>query len=174
MAFREIDIKELELNPFERIGRDWALLTAGDESGYNTMTVSWGGLGVLWQRPVVTVYVRPSRHTKAFVDANDRLTLSFYASEHKKALGVLGTKSGRDTDKVAEVGFTPAFVDGTTTFEQAELVLVCRKLYADAIKHECFLDDVPDSANYPERAGDDDPGYHIMYIAEVERVLVAE
>ncbi|MDQ9831317.1 hypothetical protein RFX70_21285, partial [Acinetobacter baumannii] len=80
-------------------------------------------------RDVATVYVRPQRYTKRFIDAADRFTLSFYAPEHKHALGILGTKSGRDGDKVAEVGFTPVYLDGTCAYEQAELVLVCRKLY---------------------------------------------
>lgn len=165
MAFREIGIEELSFNPFEKIGHEWALVTAGDESGFNTMTVSWGGLGVIWGKNVATVYIRPQRHTKRFVDAAERFTLSFYAPEHKAALGVLGTKSGRDTDKVAEVGFTPFFTDGTCAFEQADLVLVCRKLYADDIKPTRFIDKSCDADCYPEH------DYHTMYIAEVEKVL---
>ena len=168
MAFREIDIKELELNPFEKIGSEWALLTAGNESAYNTMTVSWGTMGVLWSRNVVTVYVRPQRYTKQFVDAADRFTLSFYGPEHKAALGVLGSKSGRDTPKVAEVGFTPMPVDGTMAFEEASLVFVCRKLYADDIKPARFIDKSCDTDMYPEH------DYHTMYIAEVEKALVRD
>ncbi len=168
MAFREIDIKELELNPFEKIGSEWALLTAGNERAYNTMTVSWGTMGVLWSRNVVTAYVRPQRFTKQFVDAADVFTLSFYGPEHKRALGVLGSKSGRDGDKVAEVGFTPAFVGGSCAFEQASLVLVCRKLYADDIKPGRFLDASVDAECYPEH------DYHTMYVGEVEQVLVPQ
>ncbi len=166
MPFKEISIHKLQLNPFDKIGRDWALLTAGDASESNTMTVSWGGLGELWNRDVATVYVRPQRYTKRFIDAADRFTLSFYAPEHKHALGILGTKSGRDGDKVAEVGFTPVYLDGTCAYEQAELVLVCRKLYADDIKPACFIDRACDSDNYPEH------DYHTMYIAEVEKVYI--
>lgn len=165
MAFKEIETKDLELNPFEKIGSEWALVTAGDEAGFNAMTVSWGGLGVLWGRDVVTVYLRPQRYTKQFVDAADRFTLSFYAPEHKRALEVLGSKSGRDSDKVAEVGFTPLFVDGTVAFEQASLVLVCRKLYADDIRPERFVDPSIDGEAYPEH------DYHTFYVGEVEKVL---
>ena len=168
MAFQEIDIKDLQLNPFNKIGKEWALLTAGDEAASNTMTVSWGGMGVIWGQDVVTVYVRPQRYTKKFIDANDRFTLSFYAPEYKKALGVLGSKSGRDGDKVAEVGFTPFYTDGTTAYEQADLVFVCRKLYADDIEPERFIDAACDSQWYPEH------DYHTMYIAAIEKVLVRE
>ena len=168
MAFKEIGIDELELNPFEKIGHEWALVTAGNESAYNTMTVSWGTMGVLWGKNVVSVFIRPQRYTKQFVDAADTFTLSFYGPEHKRALSVLGSKSGRDADKVAEVGFTPLFVEGTCAFEQAGLVLVCRKLYADDVKPERFLDATVDAACYPEH------DYHTMYVGEVEKVLVPE
>ena len=159
MSFREVDLKSLEFSPFAKIGDEWALLTAGTTSGYNTMTVSWGGMGVLWGKDVVTVYVRPQRYTKEFVDANDRFTLSFYAPEHKEALRYLG--------KATHVGFTPAYLDGSVAFEQASLVLVCRKLYADNIKPENFLDGSIGARCYPEK------DYHTMYIAEVEHALVS-
>ena len=103
MSFREVDLKSLEFSPFEKIGDEWALVTAGTTSGYNTMTVSWGGMGVLWGKDVVTIYVRPQRYTKEFLDANDRFTLSFYAPEHKEALRYLGTHSGRDSYKATHV-----------------------------------------------------------------------
>ena len=165
MAFKDVDLSELSFNPFEKIGSEWALVTAGDERGYNTMTVSWGTLGVLWGKDVATVFIRPERYTKQFVDVADSFTLSFFGPDHKRALSVLGSKSGRDGDKVAEVGFVPAFVDGTTTFEQADLVLVCRKLYADDIRPERLLDASIDEACYPEH------DYHTMYVGEVTRAL---
>lgn len=167
MAVKEIDIKELSFNPFEKIGSEWALVTAGDERGYNTMTVSWGGVGVIWNKNVATVYIRPQRYTKRFVDEAGRFTLSFYAPEHKDALRVLGRKSGRDGDKVAEVGFTPEFVDGSTTFEQADLTFVCRTLYTDRIDPAGMVEDGIDAKNYPEH------DYHHVYIAEVEHVYAS-
>ncbi|MDY2776815.1 MAG: flavin reductase family protein [Collinsella sp.] len=165
MGFQEIGISELTMNPFEKIGSDWALLSAGDAESFNTMTVSWGGLGVIWNKNVATVYVRPQRYTKRFIDGAERFTLSFYDAKHKRALGVLGTKSGLDTDKVGEVGFTPFETDGTIAFEEAELILVCRKLYVDTIKPECFIDRSCDESCYPER------DHHAVYIGEVEKVL---
>ena len=134
MAFKEVDIKSLNFNPFTKIGSEWMLITAGDESGCNTMTASWGGLGVLWGKNVATCYIRPQRYTKKFVDANDTFTLSFYGPEYKQALSICGSKSGRDCDKVKEAGLTPYFTDGTAAFEEAGMVFVCRKLYEDEIR----------------------------------------
>lgn len=168
MAFKEVDIASVSLNPFVKFGSEWALVTAGDEQGYNTMTIGWGAMGVVWGKAAMTVYVRPQRYTKQFVDAADYFTVSFFPHSCKRALGVLGTKSGRDGDKVAEVGFTPVYLDETTTFDEANLVFVCRKLYADEIKHECFVDHELNDKTYPER------DYHTMYIGEIEHVYIAE
>ena len=148
MAFREIRAEELSFNPFDKIGKEWMLITAGDEAKHNTMTASWGGLGIMWGKKVAMVYIRPQRYTKEFVDRNDRFTISFYKEEYRKALAVCGRKSGRDCDKEKEAGLTPYYVDGTTAFEEADLVFVCRKQY-----HQ---------------------DYHMMYIAEIEKVLVKE
>lgn len=164
MAFKELPIEELQLNPFTKLDKEWALVAAGPRFKSNAMTVSWGGLGVVWGKPVATIYVRPQRYTKEFVDGNDKFTLSFFAPEHKRALGVLGTKSGRDSNKIEEVGFTPTELDGVVAYEQADLVFVCRKLYADTIKPECFCDASVGAEVYPEH------DYHTLYIGEIEHV----
>ena len=83
MAFRSVPYDSLSLNPFTKIGKEWALLTAGDENGFNTMTVSWGAMGFMWGKPSVTVYIRPQRYTKEFVDTRDTFTLSFYPQRKK-------------------------------------------------------------------------------------------
>ena len=104
MAFREIDIRGLSLNPFTRFGDDWALVTAGDESGLNTMTVSWGQMGTLWGRDVVTVYIRPSRHTKAFVDAAERFL-------HGLGFGQLRVRVHEGSGDLARVEVLPEELD---------------------------------------------------------------
>ena len=168
MTFRSVPYDSLSLNPFTKIGKEWALLTAGDENGFNTMTVSWGAMGFMWGKPSVTVYIRPQRYTKKFVDANDTFTLSFYGPEYKQALSICGSKSGRDCDKVKEAGLTPYFTDGTAAFEEAGMVFVCRKLYEDEIKPENFIAKENDGKWYPEK------DYHTVYIAEITKVLVRE
>lgn len=168
MKFKEVKVEELTFNPFTKIGSEWMLITAGDENGFNTMTASWGGMGVMWSKNVVTTYIRPQRYTKEFVDANETFTVSFYGPEYKKALNLCGTLSGRDCDKVAEAGLTPLFIDGTTAFEEANMIFVCRKLYSDPMPAENFLDKENDQKWYPDK------DYHTMYISEVVKVLVAE
>ncbi|MCF2679431.1 flavin reductase family protein [Faecalicatena contorta] len=167
MAFKEIAIEDLQLNPFQKISRQWMLITAGDELESNTMTASWGGLGIMWGKNVATAYIRPQRYTKEFVDNNDMFTLSFLPEEKREALNICGRVSGRDVeDKWAEAGLHPYYVDGTTAVEEAEMVLVCKKLYAQEMYPECFIETECDTKWYPQA------DYHTMYIAEIVKVLV--
>lgn len=167
LTMKKIDILNLNCNPFKMIGRDWLLITSGDVNGYNTMTASWGGLGVLWNKNTATIYIRPQRYTKEFVDKNELFTLSFFDEKYRPALNFCGTKSGRDYDKAKETGLTPVEIDGSATFSQAKLVLVCKKLYADEIKPEKFIDKSIE-ANYALK------DYHTMYIAEIVAAYEAE
>lgn len=166
MAFQEIAIESLEFNPFTKISDEWMLITAGDEKKSNTMTASWGGLGIMWGTNIATVYIRPQRYTKEFVDANDTFTISFLPKEYRKALNVCGTVSGKDVeDKWKEAGLHPYPVDGTTAVEEAELVFVCKKQYHQEMRPECFDAAENDGKWYPEK------DYHIMYMAEIVKVL---
>jgi flavin reductase (DIM6/NTAB) family NADH-FMN oxidoreductase RutF len=166
--FREVQPKDFQISPFHAIGSDWMLITAEKEGRVNTMTASWGGLGVIWGRNAAYVFVRDSRYTKEFIDRESYYTLCFFPDAFHKALGYLGTKSGRDEDKVAKVGLTPVFGEGYTYFAEAELVLVCRTLYQAPLKEEFFRDAAVMDANYPER------DFHDLYIGEIVKVLVPD
>ena len=162
---RNIDPKQIRDNPFSLIGDKWMLITAGDAERCNTMTASWGGVGVLWQVPVATCYVRPQRYTKQFLDEQEYFTLTFFGEEYRDALKLCGTKSGRDVDKVKECGFTVKTAQGGAPyFEEAELVIVCRKRYAQDFDPAAIPADVKEK-QYPNQ------DYHTMYIGEIVEVL---
>lgn len=170
---KAMDLKELQINPMTMIAKEWMLITAGtQERGYNTMTASWGHMGAIWGHgggtPTTCVYVRPQRYTKVFMDREPLYTLCFFPEEYKKALGYLGSHSGRDEDKVAKVGLTPVFKDGYTYFAEAKLVLVCKKLYRAPLLEEGFFDKEIVEDNYPNR------DFHDLYIGEIVKVLVEE
>jgi flavin reductase (DIM6/NTAB) family NADH-FMN oxidoreductase RutF len=163
--FRAVDPFGLKDNVFKLIDRDWMLVTAGSLKSWNTMTASWGGLGVLWNKPVAFAFVRPTRHTYGFMEKADKFTLSFFPEKHREALLFCGTKSGRDCDKAKETGLVPvAPAPGAVSFEEARLVLVCRKLYTTDIDPARFLHPKLDR-NYPKK------DYHRLYIGEVVRCL---
>ena len=173
MAFEEVKISELQFNPFDKISRQWMLITAGKSSeDCNTMTASWGGVGIMWGKPVATAYIRPQRYTKEFVDDNEYFTLSFLPEEQRKALNICGSVSGRDVeDKWKEAGLHPCYLnegtpDEVAAVEEAEMVFECRKLYAQEMLPECFIDTECDTKWYPTK---DD---HTMYIAEIVKVWI--
>lgn len=163
--FEQIDPKSLDQNVFSLIGDQWMLLTAGTGEKCNTMTASWGGLGVLWGKPVATVYIRPQRYTLEFVEREEKFTLAFFGEGYRKALALCGSKSGRDIDKVKECGFIVETADGAPYFAQADLVLVCRKAYWQDMDPTHFLDGEIDGKWYPEK------DYHRIFIGEIETVL---
>ena len=166
--WKKIDPKQLDQNVFSLIGDQWMLVTAGDKDKCNTMTASWGGLGVLWGKPSATCYIRPQRYTKEFLDANEYFTLTFFGEEYRKALSLCGSKSGREIDKVKECGFTVLEGEcGAPYFDQAQLTLVCRKRFVQPM----------DSGNIPEDVKEKfyaEKDYHFIYIGEIVEALVKE
>ena len=153
---------------YDAFARSWALVTAGEMGHFNTMTVSWGGVGSLWNRPVATVYIRPSRYTYEFMEQYDYFTVSFYPEEYKKALGLLGSVSGRDCDKVGKAGLDPVPYGGSVTFAQAKTTLLCRKLYHQDMDPEQVPEDVR------ARFYGEGETYHRIYIGEIVSVLGEE
>ncbi len=149
---------------FTLFDKKWALLTAGSEENFNTMTVSWGGLGTLWGKPVATVYVRTSRYTHEYMDANEYFTISFYPEQYRKELGVLGKKSGRNMDKMHGSGLTAQKTGESISFEEAEVTLVCRKLF----RQELEVANIPEDIAAALYAGQTP---HDMYIGEVVDII---
>lgn len=164
---KEINIRDLKKSPVEMIADDWALLTSGNISDWNTMTVSWGMVGELWGKDVAECFVRPQRYTYGYMEKNDMFTLSFFDGGYKKELGICGSKSGRDTDKAKETGFVPIEADGAVTFEQAKVVIVLKKIAVSDINPDGFLDESI-MQNYAN--GD----FHKIFIGEIEKVYINE
>ncbi len=164
MSFKEISVKELSGNPVEMISRDWALVSAGDRGAWNTMTVSWGGVGELWNRDVAFIFIRPQRYTYGFIENSDYFTLSFFGGKNREALALCGKVSGRDVNKAEKAGLTPVFDGNSVYIAEAETVIVCRKIAFQDIDPKGFLDD---KINTNYTGGD----YHRMYVGEIIKVL---
>ncbi|MCC8115103.1 MAG: flavin reductase [Bacteroidales bacterium] len=138
---KEIKPTEIPGNAIELIGTDWMLVTSGDKESFNTMTASWGMLGEMWGLPVAETVVRPQRYTFGFIEKTGKYTLSFFRKDMKKVLGVMGTKSGREIDKMHYPGLTAMELpSGQMSFEEAWLVIECEVIYADRFVPEAFLD----------------------------------
>lgn len=166
---KKISVSELKDNMFDAIGKEWMLVTAGTPEKFNMMTASWGGTGILWGKPVAFIFIRPERYTYEFIEKGDTLTLSFLGEAHRDIHKICGSQSGRDIDKVAASGLKPYVTEnGNIAYEQARLILECKKLYADFIDADNFVDKLLISCWYEEGHG----GFHKMYILEIQNVLV--
>ena len=162
--FVKIAPQDIGKSPFELIGKDWTLITAGNAAKLNTMTASWGSLGVIWGKPAAFVFVRHSRYTFGFMEKQPGFTLSFFDESHRPALNLCGTKSGRDCDKVREAGLTPRLFDALPAFEEAKLVVTCRTMFHQDLAKESFVDPGIYADCYPT----DD--IHRMYVGEITGV----
>ncbi len=165
---KEILLEEVKENACKLIGKDWMLVTAATDGKVNTMTASWGGLGVMWGKNVAFVVIRPQRYTKEFIDQSTHMSLSFYGEEHRKMLQYMGSVSGRDEDKIEKCGLHTQFDGETPYFEEANMVLVAKKLYEQPFVPQGFLDEAMKQQWYAQE------DYHTMYICEIEKVLVSE
>ncbi|MBE6903769.1 MAG: flavin reductase family protein [Ruminococcaceae bacterium] len=165
MSFKEITPAELEKNAFTLIGNDWLLITAAKGDKVNTMTASWGGLGFLWNKNVAYIFIRPQRYTKEFVDSSDTLSLCVLDGSRRDDLNYLGKVSGRDEDKIKKCALTPLFDNQTPYFEESKLVLICKKLFAQELKEDSFIQKDIIERYYPSK------DYHTMYVVEIEKIL---
>ena len=162
--FTIIKPEELSANAFSTIGKDWLLITAEVEGKVNTMTASWGGLGVMWHKNAAFIFIRPQRYTYEFAEREERLSLSFFDGERREALAFCGKASGRDCDKIAEAGLSTEFYGNTPYIAEAKYVLICHKIYVDDIREDKFLTSEL-LRHYPIK------DYHRVYVCEIETVL---
>ncbi len=159
--FVETDILSIEKNVFKLIEKEWMLITAGSLQNFNTMTANWGGFGHLWHKNVCFIFIRPTRYTYEFTEESNYFTLSFFDEKHRDALNYCGTYSGRDVNKIEKCGFKPfQITNDIISFEEAKLIIACRKIYYQDINPLSFNDSGIDK-NYPKK------DYHRMYIGEI-------
>ncbi len=172
MARTQIQYSQLKSNPFDIFGTGWFILSAGDfaKGEYNGMTVSWGSFGTLWGKPFAMAVVRPQRHTLPFLDSGDSFTLSAFGPQYKDALNFFGSKSGAEFDKFKETGLTAeaAQLVSAPSIAEADLVIECRKTYADWMKPECFIDPKNIDSWYPSK------DFHKIIFGEVVAVSATE
>lgn len=164
-SFQPYPIDLLELNPFHKIGKEWMLITAGNEDAANTMTASWGGVGVLWGRNTASVFIRESRYTKEFIDNGESFSLTFFDTSYKNALKYLGAVSGRDENKFQNAGIHLNYYNHVPYIDEGNLVFICRKMSATPITPDQFID--PDITEQWYADGN----LHTMYIGEIVEIL---
>lgn len=160
-GFKKIDPTDISGNLIRKIGFEWMLITAGNKEKFNTMTASWGGMGFLWNKPVVFIFIRPQRFTYQFTEVNSYFTIHFFEEKYRNILDFCGSQSGKDVDKIAHTGLKVfESTKNNIYYEQSNLQMECRKLYFDDIDPVHFLDENI-IRNYPKN------DFHRFYIGEI-------
>lgn len=167
-TFQPMDIKEIDINPFNMISSDWFALTAEADNKVNSMTAGWGGFGVMWGKNVAYIVVRDSRYTREIIDKADTFSMTFFDMKNKQnrvILKYLGGVSGRDEDKIKNASLTIDYCDGTPYIDEGNLVYICRKLSKTPINPDSLIDSEIDAKWYADK------DYHSLYIAEITGML---
>lgn len=166
MQRQNIKIEEFKANVFTILDKEWMLLTAGNMDKSNCMTISWGAMGTMWNKPLVIVGVRPQRYTFEFMESAEDFTISAFSPDYKDKLLLCGTKSGRDIDKVNECNFSliPSKKISSPGFDDAQLIIECRKLFSNDIIESGFCETSIIDVQYPSK------DYHRMFYAEVVNI----
>ena len=153
-------------NVIQLIGKEWMLVTAGNENSFNTMTASWGGMGYIWERPSTFIFIRDTRYTYQFLQQHESFTLSFFNEKYRNALRICGTMSGRNTDKVKEAGLTSLETPlGLMSFEEARMIIECKKMFVQELDYANLTE--PYKSKIMEEAYKNEPSKHQMFISEI-------
>ena len=169
--YDKLEASDLPDNVIQLIGKEWMLVTAGDENSFNTMTASWGGMGYIWERPSTFIFIRDTRYTYQFLQQHESFTLSFFNEKYRNALRICGTMSGRNTDKVKEAGLTPLETpSGLMSFEEARMIIECKKMFVQELDYANLTE--PYKSKIMEEAYKNESSKHQMFISEIVNIWI--
>ena len=164
--YRQITPEELSGNIIKMVSKQWMLITAGQPDKFNSMTAGWGGIGVLWSKPVVFIAVRDTRYTYQFLERENYFTLTFFDEKYRAQLHMFGTKSGRNVDKLKESGFTAINTGKGMAYEEAKLIIACKKIYGDKLEATNASNLEPNPWFFKGA------GYHKLYFGEIVGIWI--
>ncbi len=165
---KKVELESLVLNWVKSIHHDWAVITVQDKGKVNGMTINWAQMGWLWNKHVVSLYVRPQRHTYPLINEEDTFSLAFFDESFRKELAYLGRVSGRDEDKLQVCNFTTSLLDETPVIDQAKMVFTLKKLHVSDLKEDDFTTTAITDSAYPEK------DYHRVIVAEIVSCYIEE
>ena len=160
-----MNLDNFNVNIFELFQKKWALLTAGEKDDFNSMTIAWGTMGTIWNKPVLTVYVNPLRYTYDFMNKNELFTVSFFPEENRKDLTLMGSRSGRQGDRLKGTSLTPCYLNKAVYYKEADLTFICKKLYEQGLDKNSIPPEIASQYYAPEQQA------HRVYIGEVIHVI---
>jgi flavin reductase (DIM6/NTAB) family NADH-FMN oxidoreductase RutF len=176
---KEIDVFEYASEIIGAV-KNGVLLTTKSGNKVNSMTISWGTLGIEWAKPIFTVFVRENRFTRQQLEENPEFTINIpYGEYDKKILGFCGTKSGRNVDKIKEINLTlenPEVIS-VPAIKELPLTLECKVVYKQMQDKNAIPEDIK-KENYPQDVDSSAPlenkDYHVAYYGEIVKAYIVE
>lgn len=163
---KKIEIQDFNENVFKLIGDDWLLINTYNEEKVNSMTASWGGMGVLWNKKVAYIFIRPQRYTQELLPNNEYFSLSVMGEEYRDVLNYLGSVSGRDENKLEKANLAVTKDEnGAPIIEEARLNIMVRKLFCQQMTEDAFADKDLVDINYPNK------DFHFVYVLEILKII---
>lgn len=163
---KKIEIQDFNENVFKLIGDDWLLINTYNEEKVNSMTASWGGMGVLWNKKVAYIFIRPQRYTQELLPNNEYFSLSVMGEEYRDVLNYLGSVSGRDENKLEKANLAVTKDEnGAPIIEEARLNIMVRKLFCQQMTEDAFVDKDLVDINYPNK------DFHFVYVLEILKII---
>lgn len=163
---KKIEIQDFNENVFKLIGDDWLLINTYNEEKVNSMTASWGGMGVLWNKEVAYIFIRPQRYTQELLPNNEYFSLSVMGEEYRDVLNYLGSVSGRDENKLEKANLAVTKDEnGAPIIEEARLNIMVRKLFCQQMTEDAFADKDLVDINYPNK------DFHFVYVLEILKII---
>jgi flavin reductase (DIM6/NTAB) family NADH-FMN oxidoreductase RutF len=172
LNFKSVSPQDISMKPVHLFGKVTPLLCAGTPDNFNSMIIGWGSVGYIWGLPFASVYVRPTRYTFEFIERNMYFSINCFSENAKDALADQGTKSGRDIDKMHYPGLTPLFSYEAPCFNEANLIIICRKMYTQMMQPELLCGDYKtDVLNKYYSTGESKQNFHMIFYGEIMHVL---
>lgn len=167
--FKSIDAKDIDQNIFKLLEVDHSVITAGTDSLYNSMTASWGGWGRLYEKQIAWCTLNAGRYTLELIKKNETFTFSFFDEAYKDQVLFLGSKTGRDSDKMKEVKLTKVDTpSGNITYKEAFLVIECKLIQQSTINPEDVKE--PEDKEFLNKAYKNANNYHQLLIGDITKV----
>lgn len=169
--FNEISPEEMHDNVFTLVGKDFTVITAGKEEHFNSMLGSGGGLGLLFMKPTTWCILRADRYTLEIIQKEQTYTMSYFPHEYKEQILFLGSKSGRDSEKMKEVELTSIQTpSGDMSFKEARLIIECKLTALTTANPDDFY--TQETKDYINEAYKEANQYRKLVFGEITHVWV--
>lgn len=167
--YEAVAAEDFDENIFKLVGKDFTVITAGETP--NSMVASWGGVGIMFNKPVTWNFLRANRFTLEKIRETGTYTMCYFPDQYKGDIMQFGTKSGRNTDKMAQTKLTPmATPDGYPAYAEAKIIIECKLIAASTVSKDEFYTE--EAKTFLQEGFDDAKDWHKLVYGEITKIYI--